>query len=616
MRTRSAVPELEDLPGRLRVEVENISPRVGGGRYAIKRVLGEAVRVEADLVADGHDRLSASLMIRREGTGEVTTAEMSPEGNDRWSASFVPKQLGRYSVAVVAWVDDVSTFLDGFRKKVDADLDLSLELRTAADLVKNVAARAATGAHDRLASVARTLLDETKPQRARARVLLDSDVAEVARARSDLTLATRVDAALSVVVDPVRAGFSAWYEMFPRSCGESGSHGTFRDAEKRLPYVRELGFDVLYLPPIHPIGTTHRKGKNNQLTCEPDDVGSPWAIGAGTGGHKAIHPDLGTPEDFRRFVQVARSHGIDVALDIAFQASPDHPWVTDHPEWFIQRPDGSIQYAENPPKKYEDIYPINFQSEDWKNLWCELRSVFEHWIEQGVRIFRVDNPHTKSLRFWEWCLRSLKREHPDLIFLSEAFTRPKLMYNLAKAGFTQSYTYFTWRYSKADFEQYLTELTRTEVREYFRPNFWPNTPDILMPYLTEAGRPAFVARLVLASTLSSNYGIYGPAFELMERTPRPGAEEYLDNEKYQLRDWELEREDSLRHLIARINHVRRQHASFQRNDTLRFHHTDNDQLLCYSKHSDDDAFVVVVNLDPHHIQSGFVSLDLGRDRNE
>ncbi|HXI04176.1 MAG TPA: alpha-amylase family glycosyl hydrolase, partial [Candidatus Saccharimonadales bacterium] len=427
--------------------------------------------------------------------------------------------------------------------------------------------------------------------------------------------AVRHETDLTVFVDPVRARFSSWYEMFPRSCApEAGRHGTFRDAEAMLPYVSELGFDVLYLPPVHPVGTSFRKGKNNSVECAPGEPGSPWAIGSKEGGHKAVHPELGTLGDFRSLVKAAKKAGIDVAIDIAFQVSPDHPYAKEHPEWFRRRPDGTIQYAENPPKKYQDIYPFEFDSEAWPALWEELRSVFEFWIGQGVRIFRVDNPHTKPFRFWEWCLGSLKEEHPDLIFLSEAFTRPKVMYRLAKAGFTQSYTYFPWRNEKTEIERYFTELTRPPVAEFFRGNHWPNTPDILTAFLQNGGRPAFAARLVLAATLAASYGIYGPAFELCESRPlHEGSEEYLDSEKYEIRAWNREDPGSLRGLVARVNRARRENPALHHDRNLVFHPTDSDAILCYSKATPgkDNVILSVVNLDPHHTRSGWVTLALG-----
>lgn len=429
--------------------------------------------------------------------------------------------------------------------------------------------------------------------------------------RSDRTLATKSNV-YAIVVDPVHARFAAWYELFPRSTGAAGAHGTFRTALSWLPYIRDMGFDVLYLPPIHPIGRTHRKGRDNSTKALLGEPGSPWAIGAAEGGHTAIHPELGTAEDFDHFVARAREHELRIALDIAFQTSPDHPWVTEHPTWFKRRPDGTIQCAENPPKRYEDVYPFDFESDDWRALWTALRDVFLFWIERGVTIFRVDNPHTKPIAFWEWCIASIKARHPEATFLAEAFTRPHLKYGLGKIGFSQGYTYFTWRSTKADLERYMHELTGTDVAEYFRPSFWPNTPDILPEDLQHGGRAAFVSRLVLAATLSSHWGIYGPAFELMEHVARPGSGEYLANEKYEIKRWDITRSDSLARTIGAINRIRREHPALQHNEDLCFHPTDDDMLVCYSKSHGDDAVLVVVSLDHHHRRSGFVQLDTAK----
>ncbi|MCA9227713.1 MAG: alpha-1,4-glucan--maltose-1-phosphate maltosyltransferase, partial [Planctomycetales bacterium] len=426
--------------------------------------------------------------------------------------------------------------------------------------------------------------------------------------------ATTMERELTIVVDRERARFSSWYEMFPRSAAdEPGRHGTFQDVIKRLPYVSSMGFNVLYLPPIHPIGQAHRKGRNNSPVAQPGDVGSPWGIGGPEGGHKAVHPQLGTLEDFDQLVLAARQLGIEIALDIAFQCSPDHPYVKEHPQWFRHRPDGTIQYAENPPKKYEDIYPFDFETDDWQALWQELKSVFVFWIERGVRIFRVDNPHTKPFPFWEWVIGELKRDWPDVLFLAEAFTRPKIMYRLAKLGFSQSYTYFSWRNTSEELREYLTELTTTEAAEFFRPNFWPNTPDILTEYLQVGGRPAFIGRLVLAATLSSNFGIYGPAYEHSVNSPRhSGSEEYLDSEKYEVKHYDLRRQDSLASLIGRVNRIRREHRALQTNEGLQFHTVDNQKILCFTKATEDksELLMMVVNLDPHHTQSGWVELPL------
>jgi len=430
----------------------------------------------------------------------------------------------------------------------------------------------------------------------------------------DRSLASRCEKDLTVVVEREKARFSTWYELFPRSCSpQPGRHGTLRDCAAWLPYIASMGFDLIYLPPIHPIGRTFRKGKNNSVTAQPDDVGSPWAIGSMEGGHKSIHPELGTLEDFRQFVFKAAEYGLEVAIDIAFQCSPDHPYGREHPEWFRTRPDGTIQYAENPPKKYQDIYPLNFETSQWRELWEELKSVLEHWIHQGVRIFRVDNPHTKAFPFWEWVIRELKGQYPEVIFLAEAFTRPHVMYRLAKLGFSQSYTYFTWRNTKQELTDYFRELTGSDVREYLRPNLWPNTPDILPEFLQVGGRPAFMIRLVLAATLGASYGIYGPAFELCENTPRePGSEEYLNSEKYELKHRDLNSAWSLKDFIGRVNRIRSENPALQSNHSLRFHDTDNPALICYSKATDDlsNIIIVVVNLDAFHTQASWINLDL------
>jgi starch synthase (maltosyl-transferring) len=429
----------------------------------------------------------------------------------------------------------------------------------------------------------------------------------------DLSLATKYERELVVIAEREKARFSTWYEVFPRSTGdEPGRHGTFGDCEQRLPYIASMGFDVVYLPPIHPIGHRFRKGKNNSPAAEPGDVGSPWAIGDETGGHTAIHPELGTLEQFQSFLAAARGLGLEVALDIAFQCTPDHPWTRTHPEWFRKRPDGTTQYAENPPKKYEDIYPLDFETAQWRELWEALKGVVDFWIAQGVRLFRVDNPHTKPFRFWEWCIDAVRAEHADVLFLAEAFTRPHVMKRLAKLGFSQSYTYFTWRDTKAELIVYFTELIKSAVSEYLQPNLWPNTPDILPQVLQVGGHPAFMMRLLLAATLSASYGIYGPAFELGENTPREqGGEEYLNSEKYELRQWNLDSPQNIRHFIARVNHIRRDNPALQHNRSLTFHETDNPNLICYTKTSDDlsNAIIVVVNLDCAHTQSGWVTLD-------
>ena len=596
-----------------RVVVENVKPEVSDGRFPIKRTVGERVIVEADAYAEGHDALVAVVRYRRDSDSTWSEAPMEPLGNDRWRGSFAIDALEPYRYTVEAWVDPFATWRRGLERKLEARSVEPVDLLVGAALVDDAAGRASGDEASWLGAVAAALREDGSVEGRAARALDPQLLALVAR-HPDRSAAGRHRAELLVSVDRERARFSSWYELFPRSTApEPGRHGTFRDVEARLPYVASMGFDVLYLPPIHPVGRVHRKGKNNAVEAGPDDVGSPWAIGSAEGGHDAIHPQLGTLEDFHRLLQRARDRGLELALDLAFQCAPDHPWVNEHPQWFRRRPDGSIQYAENPPKRYQDIYPIDFETEDWRALWSALLGVVRLWMERGVRIFRVDNPHTKAFRFWEWLIAEARREHPEVVFLSEAFTRPKVMHHLAKLGFTQSYTYFTWRNTKRELTEYLRELTRAEVREYFRPSFWPNTPDILPEPLQYGGRAMFEARLVLAATLSSSYGVYGPAFELMESRPlRPGSEEYLDSEKYHLRHWDLDRPDSLRDFVARVNRIRRDNPALQSNDRLAFHPIDDEQLLAYSKSTEDlsDLVVVVVNLDPHHVHSGWLELPL------
>jgi starch synthase (maltosyl-transferring) len=598
--------------GRVRAVIDAVQPAIDGGRYAIKRVAGERVEVEAHCFADGHELLRVMLRWRAEDATEWSEAEMAPLGNDVWRASFPAESVGRYRYTVTAWVDPFHSWRDEFSRREDAE-DLRIAAQVGAHLIEEATTRARGEDAKRLKEWAARLRAARGVEAIRS-AGLDSALAEIAMRYPDRALAVQWAVELPLVVDRERARFSSWYELFPRSASDvPGRHGTFKDVEQRLAYVAELGFDVLYLPPIHPIGREKRKGKNNALTAAPDDVGSPWAIGAAEGGHQATHPQLGTREDFRNLVAAAQRRGIEIALDIAYQCAPDHPYVKSHPEWFRRRPDGSIQYAENPPKKYEDIYPFNFDSEDWRALWAELKSVFDFWIGEGVRIFRVDNPHTKAFAFWEWAVAEIRRNHPDVILLSEAFTRPKVMHRLAKLGFTQSYTYFAWRNTKRELTEYFTELAHGPGREYYRPNVWPNTPDILTEALQYGGRPAFMARLVLAATLAASYGIYGPAFELMEHVARePGSEEYRDSEKYQLRHWDLDRADSLRAFVARVNRVRRENPALHADWRLRFFDTDNEQLIAYAKTTEDlaNAIVCIVNLDPHHTHSGWVDLDL------
>jgi len=618
--TRRFRPSTSDAPGPVRtplldsqllrrVVIEAVSPEIDAGRFAIKRTPGEQVIVEADVYADGHDALAAVVLWRRHGDERWNEAAMTPLGNDRWTGAFAIDEQRDYEYTVEGWIDRFESWRQELSKKVAAGHDVSSELLEGAHLIVTTASRASGEENKRLSSYAAALENTGTPADERVITALDTTLRELMARYADRSSATRYARTLRVMVERERARVGAWYEMFPRSATPDPSRSaTFDEAAALLPYVESMGFDVLYLPPVHPIGRTFRKGRNNALTPGSADPGSPWAIGGPEGGHTAVEPGLGTIEDFDRFVEAARRHRLEIALDIAFQASPDHPYVREHPEWFRHRPDGTIKYAENPPKKYQDIYPFDFESEDWGSLWQELTDVIEFWIGHGVKIFRVDNPHTKPFRFWEWALSTLRARHPDAIFLSEAFTRPKIMRRLAKIGFSQSYTYFTWRNTKPELTQYFTELTQTDVREYMRPNLFANTPDILHEYLQQGGRPAFQARFVLAATLGASYGIYS-GFELCENVPiASGSEEYLDSEKYQIKPRDFTRADSLAELIAQVNAIRSAHPALQTDRTLAFHETDNDQLICYSKRSADgsDTIVVVVNLDPHHMQHGWV----------
>ncbi len=606
------------VDGRRRVVAIALRPDVDGGRYPVKRLQGELLEVEADLVADGHDVLRAMLRHRHASAESWQETELVHAGNDVWRATAPLPELGRYQFTVTAWVDAFATWRRGLERKFAAGADVAVELLEGALLVDAAIARG-TALHKSAA-----MLRGPLPIAERVAHATSDELTEAMRGAPDRSLATDFPVR-EVIVERALAGCSAWYELFPRSTGAAGSHGTFRDAEPWLDYVAELGFDIVYLPPIHPIGTAFRKGPDNAPDARPGDPGSPWAIGAADGGHTSVHPELGTLADFDRFNAAARARGLELALDIAFQASPDHPWVKQHPTWFKARPDGTIQYAENPPKKYQDVYPFDFESADWEALWAALRDVFLFWAERGVRVFRVDNPHTKPLPFWEWCIREVQARFPDALFLAEAFTRPKLMYALAKGGFSQSYTYFSWRTTKHDLTAYLEELARPPVADFFRPNFWPTTPDIFPEYLATGSRGAFIGRVVLAGTLASSYGIYGPTYELMEHKPRlgpevegasgrsrPVIEELAQNEKYQLRTWDLTRPDSLRHVIARLNAIRRANPALQSNRSLRFHATDNELVIAYSKQTPDRANLVlcVVNLDPQHTHRAWIDLDL------
>jgi starch synthase (maltosyl-transferring) len=594
-----------------RILIEKVTPEVDDGRHPVKRVVGDVLVVEADLVRDGHDLLAAVVRYRKKRDAEWHEAPMRHVDNDRWAGRFPVTENTRYVYTIEAWTDVFGTWVRDLERRVAAGQEVSAELAEGARLVRG-AARQAAGRDRSALEAAATRLEA--PGRAEETVKVAADralVGLVARhaERADLS---RYDRELEVVVDRPAARFAAWYELFPRSQSPvDGRSGTFADCVARLPDIQAMGFDVIYLPPIHPIGRTKRKGRDNALVAGPDDPGSPWAIGNEQGGHTAIEPSLGTLSDFGRLVEAAAGRGMEVALDFAIQCSPDHPWVRDHPEWFYRRPDGSIRYAENPPKKYEDIYPVNFGTADREGLWQELRSVLEFWIAQGVRTFRVDNPHTKPLPFWRWLIEEIQAEHPEVIFLAEAFTRPKVMRALAKLGFTQSYSYFTWRITKAELTEYFTELTQTPVQEYLRANLFTNTPDILMPYLVTGGRPAFKIRVTLAATLSSVYGIYS-GFELVESTARPDVEEYADNEKYQIRVRDWDATGNIKGYISRLNALRRAHPALQQYGNLAFYPADDDAVLFYGKMTEerDDVVFVAVTLDPARRREAVLQLPL------
>jgi len=593
--------------------IKNVTPEIDGGKFPAKCVAGEPVLVEADIYKEGHDVLGACVKFRKKDDPAWQEAPMVFWDNDRWQGRFTPAENTRYVFTVEAWMDTLETWRKNTEKKciahvsVTSDVleglmffDKSRELMDPSGLARlerfTALLKKADGRADKVLSV----LQDTEFKNLLAQYPL-KDFISVYEHELELT------------VDRKCAEFSAWYEMFPRSQSKvPGKHGTFKDCIARLPELKKLGFDVLYLPPIHPIGTTNRKGPNNTLTPLKDSPGSPWAIGSRDGGHKAVHPKLGTLADFRKFVTGAAGQGMEIALDIAYQCSPDHPYVKEHPEWFYHLPDGSIRCAENPPKKYEDIYPLNLNCEEKEALWEELESIILFWIDQGVKIFRIDNPHTKSLAFWEWMIGRVQENHPEVIFLAEAFTRPKMMKSLAKAGFTQSYTYFTWRNTKQELRQYLEELTQTEMKDYFRGNFFANTPDILHEYLQKGGRPAFMIRFVLAATLSSVYGIYS-SFEICEnRAKAPGSEEYLNSEKYELKAWDWDRPGNILELITRMNQIRRENPALQQYKNLEFYSSQNESILCYGKRTPDNSniIVVAVNLDPFARHEDRISLPL------
>lgn len=597
--------------GRKRVIITNIVPLVDGGAYPAKTAEGETITISADIFCDGHDEIVATISLKHKNDRQWKEYPLNFINNDHWEYVFQPAKTGIYQFRIQAWIDHFTTWKNGLQKKYEAGLDISVDLLIGAEMLR--AASLSANAKDKklLASWAKDLAAPGNED-AMVAIITGDKVSETVHrqiARDNVT----ISGTYTIEVERKKAAFSTWYELFPRSAAErAGEHGTFKDVKKLLPHIADMGFDVVYFPPIHPIGHSKRKGKNNSLLAEPSDPGSPWAIGNKKGGHKAIHPQLGTLKDFKSLIAEAQKYDIEIALDIAYQCSPDHPYVKEHPQWFKWRPDGTVQFAENPPKKYEDILPINFETDDWQNLWKELKSIVDYWIAAGIKIFRVDNPHTKAFPFWEWMIAEVRKQHLDVIFLAEAFTRPRLMERLAKAGFNQSYTYFTWRNTKQELEEYMTELTKTDMRYYFRPNFWPNTPDILPPVLTEGGENAHIMRLILAATLSSNYGLYGPVYEYGINKPRPGKEEYIDNEKYEIRHWNWQQYTRIKEFIARINRIRKENTALQTTWNIEFARTTNDNIICFTKTDvqRNNVLIVAVNLDPHHTQSAIVDLPI------
>lgn len=591
--------------------IERVSPEVDGGRYPIKREVGDRVDVSADIFKEGHDIIAATLRYRSSADSDWQESPMQHVDNDRWAGGFDLTENTRYCYTIAAWVSSFESWRQDLLKRGESQHDLRSELLEGLAFVKAAAEQSDGDVRTRLSEfIARW--EAARSQDDRLRLALDETSAQLVRHAEPRLAWTVYDRELTVVADRPRARYGAWYEMFPRSQGTvPGRSGTFKDCERRLPAIQSMGFDVLYLPPIHPIGRSNRKGPNNSLEAAPDDPGSPYAIGNEQGGHDAVDPALGTLTDFDHFLTAAHAHGMEIALDFAINCSPDHPYVREHPDWFYHRPDGTIKYAENPPKKYQDIYPLDFYCKDWHSLWQEMKRVLLFWVDHGVKIFRVDNPHTKPVAFWEWVIREIQSEYPEVLFLSEAFTRPKMMRALAKAGFTQSYTYFTWRNSKRELTEYLTELTQGEMKEYFRANFFTNTPDILPEILQHGGRPAFKFRLALAATLSPAYGIYS-GYELCENRAIPGTEDYLHSEKYEYKVWDWDRPGAITDYVAKINSIRKEHPALHEYENLRFYQADNDQILFYGKMTFDrtDAVLVAVSLNPFQAQTAKLTIPL------
>jgi starch synthase (maltosyl-transferring) len=599
-----------DINGQQRVIISGITPEIDAGRFYIKNIIGETVTVEADIFADGHDVLRGRVLFRHETETDLGFNEMQFISNDRWTGSFQTTKTGFYYYSISGWIDHALTWHHGFVKKYEDSQNLTVELLIGANFLEEMLPQASKTDIASIKKMVKLFRDPKKYADA-VQQALGNEIKDYIKAYPNTENASTYSKELKVYTERIAAGFSSWYSFFPRSAArKEGKHGTFKDCEALLPRIAELGFDVLYFPPIHPIGFNFRKGKNNAVNALPGDDGVPYAIGSEAGGHKAVLKDLGTLADFKRLIKKSAEHGLEVALDFAIQCSPDHPYVKEHPKWFTWRPDGTVQYAENPPKKYQDILPVNFENDDWKDLWEELKSILDYWCEQGVRIFRVDNPHTKSFHFWEWCIAEVQKKYPGTIFLSEAFTKPKVMKELAKLGYTQSYTYYVWRTSKHELIEYMTELTQTEMKDYFRPNFWPNTHDI-NPYMLQGGNEAaFISRYFMAATLSSNYGIFGPSYELMYHDPYPGKEEYLNSEKYEVRYWDWEKRNKLTDVITRVNAARKTNPALQSTNNITFCDIANDNVIAYYKKTGNNHILCVVNIDPNSRQGGFVKVPL------
>ena len=604
---------IQNYEGRKRVIIENVVPQVECGAYPAKRAVNEPFTIEADIFADGHDVVQAKLMYRQVNKRQWQQQPMEFLGNDHWTATFTPTTEGDWEYTIHAWIDHFSSWQQGLKKKFEANQDVAVEIQIGRQLMEEAVKNLSGKDGKRLSKLIKQYADANEQAQAVA-LAQDRELNELMyMAHEKNEDVKQFEKNLSLKVERERARFSSWYEFFPRSAAEEpGKHGTFRDCIRLLPRIAEMGFDVIYFPPIHPIGEKNRKGKNNATEAQPGDVGSPWAIGSHLGGHKSIHPDLGTVEDFEALVREAGNHGIEIALDYALQCAPDHPYVKEHPQWFKWRPDGTVQYAENPPKKYQDVLPFNFENDDWQNLWKELKSIFDYWISKGVKIFRVDNPHTKPLPFWEWVIKEIQKKNPEVLFLAEAFTRPRVMERLGKVGFTQSYTYITWRNSREELEEYMTYLTKSPVSEYFRPNFWPNTPDILPPHLTQGGESAHIIRMIMAATLSSNWGMYGPVYEFGINQPMPNKEEYINNEKYEVHHWDWNRRTRISETISRINLIRKENEALQYTNNLILTQADNPQIFAYAKKSPtgNNIILVVLNLDFRWKQAGWVKVPL------